>query len=150
MIVVRDNTTGLYHTAEETQSGVLTTCSQLMSAESVLIVLWSDLELAGESGCDRCKNPTQQSLVSPFKARRTGKTSRPQWRTSRNITKEALENARLALKEIVSAIEWLERGEEGQFAQNGIDRMNLAYRFLQESLVAFKIVERPVLPEEDD
>lgn len=49
----------------------------------------------------------------------------------------AVSDLKLAHAEIVAALEWLERGHLGV----AVDRVHLAYRFLEETLVREKRVE---------
>lgn len=62
----------------------------------------------------------------------------PRYRTAYDATKAAISDAKLAHTEIVAGLEWFERGH----FDTGLDRLHLAYRFLEEILVRAKRIER--------
>jgi hypothetical protein len=44
---------------------------------------------------------------------------------------------------VVASVEWLQRGEPGQFMDNVLDQAHMAYRFLGELLAVHKRIEPP-------
>lgn len=119
----------IHEVAEVTESGnYLTACSSFGDAgETQEIVV-------GVADCPGCVAPVAQELLAP---RRTAPraSAKPQWRQARNLHQETVQSIRFAHKAIVGALEWLERGAENQFTAQALDQVNLAYRFLRETLV---------------
>jgi len=141
-VIFRENSTGIYHEADETQSGYLTTCNLTFRPGDGVPVEGCF------TTCIGCREPVAQVLTGPPE-RRTGKTSRPRWRTPRNVLTETIENTKFAHKEIVTALEWLQRGGEAQFVSDAVSHVHLAYRFLGEVLVAHGVIERGIVEEDD-
>ena len=59
----------------------------------------------------------------------------PAHRLGKTDVQRAQDDFKHAHREVVAAIEWLARGEPGQFAEQALDRAALAYRFLQQALI---------------
>jgi len=89
--------------------------------------------------CSDCSHPKVEEAPKPKAPPRPKPERKPTvrqvWgRKSRTSRRDMSDNLQFALREVIAAIEWNERGEENQFVDNALDRTNLAYRFLGEIL----------------
>lgn len=75
-------------------------------------------------------------------------TGRPWGRVARDLQKETVVGYQHAHKAVVAALEWSQRGADGQFVNEALDQANMAYRFLQELLVANGRIPDPDLDTE--
>lgn len=65
----------------------------------------------------------------------------PAHRTRKGAGLRAQDNLQHAHREVVAALEWLQRGGPEQFLQSALDRAHLGYRFLHELLVEHGRIE---------
>lgn len=133
MTSIRKVSDQVQHAIEErTDSGqFLTKCGDLIAGNFAIFS-----NEGGVVDCPGCLSPVAKPLTPPP----TGRVP-IQYRPPKNAHREMGEVLRFAHKEIVAAMEWLERGAEEQFLKTALDRVHLAYRFLQEPLVAHKRIE---------
>jgi hypothetical protein len=126
--VVRTKDLVDHEVADVTDSGNYVTKCENMFMKDQIVNVFEDTVV----NCKGCAAPPVH-VPRPAKPRPAG--SKPAYRPSRDLVLETQQGAKFAHIEVVAGLEWLQRGEPGQFLDTALDRLHLAYRFLHEVLV---------------
>lgn len=132
--VVRTKDQVDHEVTDVTDSGNYVTKCEHMFMKVDIVGVFNDTVV----NCKGCIAPPVH-VPRPPKPRPVG--AKPAYRPSRDLIVETQQGAKFAHVEIVAGLEWLQRGEPGQFLDTALDRLHLAYRFLNEVLVTHNRID---------